>query len=192
MINMDQQLDFSEFFRTKSEAYAFSDSLSAIIDEIYTVNFNVEKALTKQFGLYKKDILLTLLRQETFNGLSGNALKECFLRWQTMVAKMPTLTITIAFEPNDETLKILADWITINLQRQFLFDITVNKTIIGGATFSYNGKHMDFSIRPTLEKIFNQDKTESKPKPEQPAQDNANVPQQTQDNQSTEHAQHAN
>jgi len=152
-------LDFSEFFRTKSEANAFSDALSAIIDEIYTVDFTVEKALTKQFGLQKKDKLLLLLRQETFNGLSGNQLKECFLRWQSMVAKMPVLSVTLAFEPHDETLKILSDWVTINMQRQFLFDITVHRDLIGGATLSFNGKHMDFSIRPSLEKIINEDQT---------------------------------
>ena len=193
MTNMEQ-LDFSEFFRTKSEANAFSNALAAIIDEIYTVDFTVEKSLTKQFGLQKKDRLLLLLRQETFNGLSGNALKECFIRWQSMVAKMPVLAVTLAFEPRDETLKILADWISINLQRQFLFDIIVNRDLIGGATFSFNGKHMDYSIRPSLEKVINEDLSKSSPHQENNQPVNTTVhlvekPVNTQ--QAPEHAQHA-
>jgi len=73
---------------------------------------------------------------------------------QKQVSSLQVLSLTIAFEPNQQTLTSLSEWFMVNMKKQMLFDITVDHTVIAGATLSYNGKFSDFSIRPTFNRIL--------------------------------------
>lgn len=146
-------LDLSYFFQTKSQANDFLARISTISDQTYTTNFDLEKSLMEQFGLEKKDKFIALLRDNQINSKSASELKAFLTTLQNKITSLPALSITIAFEPKAQTLKALSDWFVLNLHHQMLFEITVDPKMIAGATFTFNGKHMDFSIKPKFEKI---------------------------------------
>jgi F0F1-type ATP synthase delta subunit len=148
-----QSVDLSPFFQTKSQANDFLARIATLSEQTYTNNFNLERALLAQFGIEKKDRFLALLRDNQINTASATELKAFFTNLQAQIASMKQLTITLAFEPTEQTLKSLADWCILNLKKQILFDVKVNPAILAGALFAYNGKQMNFSLKPQFDHI---------------------------------------
>jgi F0F1-type ATP synthase delta subunit len=151
-----EQLDLSDFFQTKQAAIDFSSRLSAILDEVYKSNFNLENALLEQFGIEKKEKFLSLLRDCNISSQSQTALKTFLGTVQKQIAALPTLSIKIAFEPDSQTVKTISDWFIINMKKQVLLDIAVDKNIIAGCSISFDGAYQNFSIKPRLEQIISE------------------------------------
>jgi F0F1-type ATP synthase delta subunit len=148
------QIDFSEFFSTKAEANDFLSSLTAVIDKIFQTDFHIQKALSDHFGINKSDRLISIMRENTINTESRENVKLFLQKIHDAVAALPVLSITIAFEPQEKTLKALSEWFLINMKKQVVFDFTVDRKVVAGATLNYNGKFFDFSIRPVVERIL--------------------------------------
>jgi F0F1-type ATP synthase delta subunit len=169
--------DFSEFFKTKLEANDFANRLATIAEKLYETNFNLEKTLLDQFGLNKKDRLMILLRNNNISVESNVALKQFFDLVQEKVAALPVLTMTLAFEPKQQTLEALSQWFMLNLNKQVLFEITVDPSLIAGATLTYKGKFLDYSIRSTFQQIFNDTLSAKAPQAQNQTKPTDSVPQ---------------
>lgn len=155
LAKMDQ-LDFSPFFKTKSQAIDFCARLAILSEQIYQNTFNLEKELLNQFGMQKKDKFITLLRNAQISTESPAVLKEFIDKIAEHVTTLPVLSLTFAFEPKELTLQRLSEWFSLNTKKQVLFDISVDPTIIAGTTLTYNGKFLDYSIKPKVEQMMQQ------------------------------------
>lgn len=154
---MNQQLfDLSDFFISKSQSREFIQGLNNIIDQIYEVNFNLEVSLTKEFGIGRKDKFITLLRENQIDHTSNDAIKKFLTSIQEAVEKIPILSLTIAFDPNEESLKSISQWFLVTLNKQILVDIKVDRKLIAGAVINFNGKFKDYSIKPMFDEIVSQ------------------------------------
>jgi hypothetical protein len=149
-------LDFSDFFRTNVQAVDFITRLANISEELYETNFNLEKALVEQFGIRKSDKFNELLRDNRIPPGSSAALKDFINKIQEIVSSLPVVSLTIAFEPEEETLKNIFDWFPLNINRQVLLDIKVDPNLIAGANIGYNGKCLDCSIKPIFDQTYSE------------------------------------
>lgn len=147
------QLDLSDFFTTKIEAADFSARITAIYEMLFRTNFNLENALTDQFGINKKDRFIMILHANNVNPESLPAVKDFLFLLITKINALPVLSLTVAFEPHAQTLKTISEWFFINMKKQVLFEISIDRRLVAGAAITYNGKFFDFSIRPTFERI---------------------------------------
>lgn len=148
------QLDLSYFFTTKAQAYDFSARLSTISDKIYQTSFNLEKNLIDEFGIQKKEKFMTLLRDNKIPVESNSQMKAFLDTLLEKISKLPVLILTISVEPDTKTLASLSEWFVLNLNKQILLDINIDNRLIAGASIKFQGKAMDFSIRPQFEKIL--------------------------------------
>lgn len=146
--------DLSHFFKTKSQANDFTARLTTISHAVYQSGFNLEAALAETFGLRKKDKFIALLRENNISAESSAALTEFLTRLQEKVSQLPVLSITLAFEPKEQTLKSLSDWFLINKKSQVLFDIRVDESLIAGVAIEYQGKYIDYSTKPLVARIL--------------------------------------
>lgn len=146
-------MDLSVFFRTKIQADDFRSRIATISEMTYQTGFNLEKALSEQLGLEKKDKFLTLVRDNKVNTTSAAEMKTFLEKIQTAITEIPLVPITLAFEPKEQTLTALIDWCDLNLKKQVIFDITVDRKLLAGATITYNGKFRDFSLKPKFDQI---------------------------------------
>ena len=48
----------------------------------------------------------------------------------------------------------LSRWFILNTKKQALFDITVDRNLIGGVAIRAEGKYLDFSIKPDFDRAF--------------------------------------
>lgn len=153
---MNLQYDLSEFFITKKQAGNFIQSLSNIINQLFEINFNLEAALTNEFGIDKKDKFINLLRELKMNNSSNEELKNLLLKMQDDVRKLSVVTLTIAYETDETSLKTFLEWFIFNLKKQILIDIQKDKKLIAGATINYNGKYKDYSVKPLFDQLVSQ------------------------------------
>src|SRR5437868_6106563 len=152
-------MDLSDFFKTRTQAYDFSTRLAAISESIYQTDFNLEKTLMEQLGIKKSDKFMTFLRDNKVDTESPAALKEFLNKIKNTITALPTLSLTLAFEPREQTLQALAEWFILQTKTQVLFDITVDPKLIAGAAINFKGKYLDFSIKPTFDKILSETTT---------------------------------
>lgn len=150
---MDKEINLSEFFVTKKQANDFIQGLNNIVNQLFEVNFNLESALINEFGIDKKDKFMILLRDSKMNSASNDQLKNFLTSLQDSIRNLPVITITIAYEPNEASLKAFLEWFMFNLKKQILLDLQVNKKLIAGATINYNGKFKDYSIKSLFDQI---------------------------------------
>ncbi len=148
-----ETLDLTYFFKTKAQANDFISRIAAVSGKVYGTKFDLEKELLEEFGMQKRDKFMTLLRTNNVNPEKADALKAFFTTIQKYTEALPTLTLTIAFEPKEKTLQTLSEWFMMNIKKQMLFEIIVDPKVIGGSTISYRGQYADFSIKPIFEKL---------------------------------------
>src|SRR4029079_9977566 len=101
-----QEIDLSYFFQTKSQATDFTRCLAGISEKIYQTNFNLEKVLLDQFGVKKNDKFMALLRENKIYIKLNSVLKSFLMKMQEQIAALPVLSLTLAFEPKEQTLKM--------------------------------------------------------------------------------------
>lgn len=147
-------IDLSSFFQTRAQATDFSARIGNVIQQMYYTNFNIDHALMEQFGIVKKDQLLGLLRDNNIGVDSTKAIKEFFTTLQETITNLQAVPIVLAFEPKDQTMKMLSEWFMVNFKKQVLFDISVDRSLIAGAAITYNGKFKDFSIRSVVDAVI--------------------------------------
>lgn len=149
-----ENIDLSDLFTTKAEATDFLSRLTTISEMFFQTGFNLEIALSQHFGVNKKDRIMEILRTSNISIDSLPTVKDFIFVLMTKISTLPVISLAIAFEPEEQTLKALAEWFFINTHKQMLFDISVDRNVIAGARITYNGKFFDFSIRPTFERIL--------------------------------------
>jgi F0F1-type ATP synthase delta subunit len=149
-----EEIILSAFFHTRSQANDFLIHLATISEDIYKTDFDLEKDLIKHFGIKKKDQFITLLRDNKVNIFANSDLETFINTIQDKIANLPILSLTIAFEPNEETLNVLSEWLFLNIHKEVLFDINIDTKLIAGAAISFNGKYADCTIKSRFDQIF--------------------------------------
>lgn len=147
-------IDLSDLFNTKSQSVDFASRLNLVLKKIFEKEFNPESVLMEQFGIEKKDKFMTLLRDNNINATSRLDIKGFIEKILERINTMPVMELVLAFEPTDKTLQSLSRWFILNTKKQVLFDIKIDKDLIGGAAILSNGKYLDFSVKPHFDKIF--------------------------------------
>lgn len=159
------QLDFSNLFTTKAQANDFLSRLSTVVDMMYTTNFDLEKSLTETFGVHKKDLLMKLLRENNISPTAHADVQAFLKKLKESIPTLPVVSLTIAFEPTQETLQSLAQWFVFTIKKNVLFDIQIDINLIAGAKITYNGKFKDYSIKPAfdalVQKVLTQKETDT-------------------------------
>lgn len=150
-----EDLNLSEFFTTKSQATEFMVKIDQLMAAIFETKFDLESELSKYFSLSQKEKFLKLLRINKVDPKKPTELKQFFEKIKEAASTMKILTIKLAFEPTEKNLINFSNWFRMNVKKQYLFEITVDPTLVAGAEIKFNGKYFDFSIRKTLEQIFN-------------------------------------
>ncbi len=80
--------------------------------------------------------------------------EEALKRLKAEINALTFLGLTIAFEPNLEIINRIYVWVKQNLGPGIALDISVDKTILGGAVIEYKGKIASFTLLTKVEQYF--------------------------------------
>lgn len=82
----------------------------------------------------------------------ANALKKT----QREIEAVPSLKITLAFQPSQEFIKSIVNKYFNNLYQKTVLDISVDPTIIAGCKMEYGGEYQDFSLEKATDEAIQQ------------------------------------
>lgn len=157
--------DLSKLVKTKAQARELIIRIASVSEQVFQTNFNLETALSEQFGMQKKDIFVAMMRNAGISEQKPSQIKNFLTKLQEQINALPVLSVSLAFEPTEKTLKILSDWFLLNVKRQVLFDITVDPSLIAGIAIHYNGRFLDFSVQDRIQVVIKAMLTESPTQP---------------------------
>ncbi len=160
-----EELDLAPFFNTHAQAVDFTTKLAAIESKIYETTFDLDKIALQQFGIMKKDKFIALLRNSRIDTSSSAFLKDFLAKLQKYVTELPTLTLVVAFEPDQKTMEIISEWFLLNLKKHVLFEFKIQKEMIAGAQINFNGKFLDCSLKEKVEQAIIKLSGNSTPQP---------------------------
>ena len=115
--------------KSKSNAHDVIKIIDKIIDNSYTID-SAEDLIDKLPFELKKD----------------DSLEEQLIAIKDKIKKCNIINITIAVDYDMDFLEKLYDWFENNGFNNFLLDIKVDPTILGGLHVSHHGKFIDLSL----------------------------------------------
>jgi len=139
--------------RTKDEAQEISKELDIVSEALYQ---NRPEALEEVLNKKIRADVAKVLRDDFAKGFNKekyiNEIKET-------LKKSKIISLTIAFEPREETLVKLGSWVKKNLREGILLDISKDEAIVGGAQVISAGNFRDFSLRKKIKEFIISQKT---------------------------------
>lgn len=137
----------SALVRTRTEANILLSELDLLTRSLYMVsegNFTetMETGIRAKTALSISQIINEKNREQVLNDL------------KVAVNSLNYLGLTIAFEPNMEIIGKISTWVKQNVGTTVALDITINKSILGGATIEYNGKIFSSTVQSRVADYF--------------------------------------
>lgn len=143
-----------ELIDTKYQADEFVNQLNVLIDALYEKNVDVVLKIKLLLPSPKSEHVITLIQQERINLNDAVRIQSLLQDIKDAILNIPIVNIVVPFEAKEDDLKRLSAWFNVNLQKKIIPKITVDKTLIGGATIGFKGVHRDYSIMTLLEEKY--------------------------------------
>lgn len=139
---------------TRDELFLFYKELDQIIDLIFRIDGNIEKKISKVVNPEKKDLLVSFLNSSCKNLKNPVMIQETLITLKKLGNTLPVISLHLAFEPTQEILEKMSLWCESKLEQKVLFDVSLDRRLIGGAYISYNGLYLEDSVRLKIEDFF--------------------------------------
>jgi hypothetical protein len=141
--------------RTTSDLnYVFS-----CLDE-FIATFFAPKNLEEQQKIFRKlplelaNIFINVFAQVSITPENQIGIKREIDDLVDKLRACKNLQLTIAFQPDEETITYFSEWIKKNVRKDLLIDLKFDKTIVGGALIIADGAYKDYSVRKNLSNRF--------------------------------------
>jgi F0F1-type ATP synthase delta subunit len=134
---MYQQI-FSKI-RTKDELNKLIDELDSLLDSFY--------GKEKKFDEVIRSDVRSWVAQEIQDELKIVDDKNKSLGdFRESLSSLKLIKLTLAYEPSDEDLDLIASWVRENILPTLVLDVSISFDILGGVVVEYEGKYFDLSL----------------------------------------------
>lgn len=145
--------------RTKDERDVLRDEveeleMSLFRSDSYALEKTLKARLPKEISIVLKEILA---RPEFTD--NPEALKTFFRKMKDILDTLSLLKLNIAFQPSEEMITRLHEWILINLPLGVVLDIGYDGSIIGGARIIFGGKYKEMTLAQMIMDVLAKEKT---------------------------------
>lgn len=147
--------DVLKTLRTKQEVDQFLIQIDTLLARLFkTTSGSFEENLKKITSLNFALLLKEALSKNNINPDNRQDLEGFLNDLKNEARKLKVIKLEIAFDPPDETISNIFDWISRNMGKGIILDITSNPSLIGGAIITFEGKYKDLSLKKRFEDIF--------------------------------------
>jgi ATP synthase delta (OSCP) subunit len=141
--------------RTTSEAKQVLSSLEAFADTFFSSKSPAEQQQSfRQLPKAIADMLITTFATQPITPTNQITIKRQIDELSDKLRACKSIQLTIAFQPNEETVTLFSDWIKKNVKPDILIDLQFDKSIVGGAQIIAGGIFKDYSVRKNLSNRF--------------------------------------
>lgn len=140
------------------------DDLSLEIDSLTSSLFaetkmSLDKALSSISQTTAKKITEIFLKNN-FDMASKDDVRGFLNTLKDLIKKFKVIKLTLAFEVTRKTIENIHGFVSENIGVGYILDIEVDESILAGATIMFDGKYKDFTLKKTLEEVFESKKEE--------------------------------
>lgn len=139
--------------QTTEDVVKLDEEIDSLLQSIYHVDKHMfedtlEKMVRIRVAMEIRDLVQqgTSSKKEEIRSLLSDAYR--------IICALPILQLTLAFEPSEAVIGNISRWARKNLISGILLDLSLDKSILGGAIIMFHGKFYDFSLRKKLKEIF--------------------------------------
>lgn len=147
--------ELAKFARTKQEAQSTIVALEDFAASIFNTKQTLEQNLDTRLPMRYKTAFVSLCKKHGVNLSDTSAVTDCIKGIKEALRTVPSITITLAFEPTEEQIHNIADWLFLHCKKMYQLDIVVDHRIIGGVVLVANGRYYDYSLAKKLEESQN-------------------------------------
>ena len=134
------------------------NDLSSEIDTLMSALFKSRNSsLEKAFGLISQKTakkITQIFSKNNFNTDDKELITDFLDTLASLIKKFKVIKLTLAFDPTPKTIDNIHEFVSQNLGIGYILDIEVLENILGGAVIMFNGKYQDFTLKKTLEEVF--------------------------------------
>lgn len=142
-----------ELTQTTEDVVKLDEEIDFLLQSIYHVDKNMfEDTLEKMVRIRMAMEIRKLVKQTTSS--KKEEIKILFSNVYRTICALPILQLTLAFEPSEAIIGNISRWARQNLAAGILIDLSLDRSILGGAIIVYRGKFYDLTLRKKLQDIF--------------------------------------
>ena len=146
--------DILKSVKTTAQAESLVSQIDNLITSLYqTSNQAFEKALKSVDIQIEKIIKETFFKKDS-SQFDKDMIRDFLTQLQEKAQNLKTVKLSIAFSPTEHSIDAISDWVAKNIGDGFVLDINEDKSMLGGAAISFEGKYIDLSLKKTLDEIF--------------------------------------
>jgi F0F1-type ATP synthase delta subunit len=139
---------------TKKQASIFLSQL----DNLLSDNFNAQVDLYKRIEEILSYDLAQVFRAATeanhIDLSDPSKFKAFIVGLKDAIEDLPIMTMYLAFDPSETSLKVISSWFVTSLKKRHLLDIVVRREIVGGAVLVINGVYRDYSVKQKIHLLY--------------------------------------
>jgi len=154
---MDKKLEkykeFIEVNKTTDDLVDFREEMDKLVQSLFhTEIYKFEETLNQFVRVRVATEIRRILKEDQIN--AKEHIKAFLEDLYKTITTLPILKLQLSFEPSEMVISDISHWARNNLERGILLDLTLERTLLGGAVIVYNGKFYDYSVRKKLKEIF--------------------------------------
>ena len=136
-----------------------ADELFVHIDNLLTHLYSAQNQSFEKIAYAVLDPQIAQSIQQIFNQrnlqwTNVEDVKSFLLDLKNNIRSFEVLTLTLPFNPSDQTLIGFANWSRTNLAPRILLEINIDKTLIAGTVAVFRGHYFDMSLKKRIDEIF--------------------------------------
>ena len=153
MTNTIDLLPLHPHLNTKKDANDLLLKFESISQKLFKKNSKPSEIIANEFPYELNKIILKMANDLGVNIEDKLAIQSFFKRIIEAISGLSVINLTLAIEPDLETIKLINQWFYLNIGKMVLLDITLDTSLIGGAIVSFNGRTIDSSLITQIAQI---------------------------------------
>jgi len=143
---------YSELFslaRTQDEVDLLRQELKLLSDSLFQRQGAFEEVLTKKIRAKTANVV-----RKIFASAEINNKEKFFEEIIGSFGQLKQLELIVAFEPREETVERIWEWVAKNMGAGIVLNIRVDPGIGAGTILDYQGVYRNYSLKKLLESVF--------------------------------------
>ena len=141
--------------RTTSDVSQVLLCLEEFIDTFFSPkNLQEQQLIFRKLPLDLANVFISSFASQPITPESQITIKRSVDGLTDQLHRLKSLQLTIAFQPNEETITYFSEWVKKNIDKNLLIDLRFDKSIVGGAVIIIEGTYKDYSVRKNLANRF--------------------------------------
>lgn len=139
---------------TKEDLVLFYKEIDQLMTLIFTGSGTVEEKMDQILSPDKKKSLLSYFQATHTRPENVVEVKEALSKVGKLGNLLPVISLALAFEPTESTIKTISNWFLRRLHTRVVLDIALERSVIGGAYISFNGTYRNYTLQTKIDKYF--------------------------------------